>query len=642
MERNENDTQLARAVSSPRKLVLWPQALGHKLAYPLSPLRARAAQLVKTWRNFANPFADQPPLPPKPRRFLAVAPWPRALAETLLLAGIFIGISVLNQYQSLSVSQISERTLFGGSLNLLATIILLIGPAGCALWMALRLRMPPTPWYRALPGEALFGVLMALAPSAVLLAIFYRLSLDNPARAYEYMFADAVISGIFVIAFIVYRTSVRLWLWWDGLRRRRLQWALTHALLSVAVVGAALVGLSVLGLVLLATHNNAPLLQWITAMIFLAALIIIGALLVLPPIVVFSYLFARSASRRLLRLVHATEQLREGDLSARAPVEGDDEVAQLQRNFNAMAENLEQGVHELRAERDEVARLLQQRRELIASVSHELRTPVATLRGYLESANRLGEEANPETLRRDLDVMLHETQRLQGLIDDLFTLARAEVGRLDLTLEAVDVGALARRAVETVTPLAWRASRVEVIARVAPETPLAMADAARLEQALHNLLRNAMRHTQPGGIIVVVAAMDGAECGKGPVARSASGLAHATDAVAPKRIALRVRDTGEGIAEEDLPHIWERFYRADRARELDATGGSGLGLALVKEVIEAMGGSVAVESALGQGSAFSLLLPLAPATNDGSVSGVRRTPAIAAPTAEIAHIGEMR
>jgi signal transduction histidine kinase len=426
------------------------------------------------------------------------------------------------------------------------------------------------------------------------------------------------------------------------MRRRRLQWALTNALLTVAVAGAALVGLSVMGLVLLATRNNAPLLQWITAMIFLAVLIILGALLVLPPIIVFSYLFARSASRRLLRLVHATEQLREGDLSARAPVEGEDEVAQLQRNFNAMAENLEQGVRELRAERDEVARLLEQRRELIASVSHELRTPVATLRGYLESANRLGEEAHPEALRRDLDVMLHETQRLQRLIDDLFTLARAEVGRLDLTLEPVDVGALARRVVETVAPLAWRASRVEVIARVAPETPLARADAARLEQALHNLLRNAMRHTQPGGIIVVSAELGDADCNEGIAPPGSAGSTHSAGVEAVKRVALRVGDTGEGIAEEDLPRIWERFYRADRARELDATGGSGLGLALVKEVIEAMGGSVAVESALGQGSAFSLLLPLAPAAIDGSVSGVRRTPPVVAIEAPIAQTGGLR
>ena len=252
-----------------------------------------------------------------------------------------------------------------------------------------------------------------------------------------------------------------------------------------------------------------------------------------------------------------------------------------------MAADLEAGVLALRAERDQVALLLAQRRELVANVSHELRTPVATLRGYLESASMRWDDAAPNDIRRDLDVMLHESERLQRLIDDLFTLARAEVGRLDLTPETVDVGALARRAVETVAPLAWRAGRIEVVARVTPETPAAWADAARVEQALHNLLRNAMRHTPPGGIIAVAVELDGG-AGRGP-----EGPAHGGES---RRVALRVRDTGEGIAPEDLPRIWERFYRSERARELDGGGGSGLGLALVKEVTEAMGGAVTVES----------------------------------------------
>jgi signal transduction histidine kinase len=204
---------------------------------------------------------------------------------------------------------------------------------------------------------------------------------------------------------------------------------------------------------------------------------------------------------------------------------------------------------------------------------------------------RWNDNATPDALRHDVEVMLSETRRLQGLIDDLFTLARAEVGRLDLRCEPTDIGALARTAVETVAPLAWRDARVEVVARVAPGLADAQIDGARVEQALHNLLRNALRHTPPGGIIVVAA-----EC-------------------AGDHLALRVRDTGEGIVAADLPHIWERFYRGDSARASDASdasgGGSGLGLALVKEVIEAMGGAVAVESEPGKGSVFSLLLPAA-------------------------------
>ncbi|HEU0027463.1 MAG TPA: ATP-binding protein [Ktedonobacterales bacterium] len=515
--------------------------------------------------------------------------------ETLTLAAVLVGVSLIAQSQThvVNVPTPAPRD----EVNLLLTVMLLVGPAGCALWLALRLRVPEARWYRALPAEALLGALLAVAPSGILLFLIKQFAARNPARVTEYFTAWLIVSAIFALAFIVYRAGVRLWLWWDGQRRRRLQWSLTHALLMVAVVGAALLGLSVLAGTVLFTRPDTPLLQWITALIFLSVLIIAGMLVILPPIALFSYFFARGASRRVLSLVHATERLRQGDLTARAPVEGVDELAQLQRNFNVMAADLEEGVRELRAERDHVARLLEQRRELVASVSHELRTPVATLRGYLESASMRWDaapgaaDAIPGAIRRDLDVMLHETERLQRLIDDLFTLARAEVGRLDLTLGPVDVGVVARRAVETVAPLAWRAGRVEALARVTPETPIACADAARVEQALHNLLRNAIRHTPPGGIIAVIV--------------EPQGVGEAA------RVALRVRDTGEGIAAEDLPRVWERFYRSSRARELDGDGGSGLGLALVKEVTEAMGGAVAVESAPGEGSAFSLLLPLA-------------------------------
>lgn len=574
----------------------------------------------------SNP-ADPSLVPPEPvelpaRRFLAIAPWPRALGETALVAALSVAISAVAQGRLRDLALLAPSNVDATSFWL--TVMLLIGPAGSALWLALRLRLPAgRRWYSALPGEALVGALLAVIPSTILLYLISRYIESAPGRTRAYYIVWGVISAIFVIAFAVYRTGVRLWFWWDAQRRSRLQWALTHALLTVAFTVAALVGVGVFTGIVLLTSPGTLLFQWITALIFLSALIIIAMSLALPPVALFSYFFARSASRRVLSLVRATSQLRAGDLSVRLKVDGADEVAQLQRNFNDMAANLEANVRALRTERDEVARLLQQRRELVASVSHELRTPVATLRGYLDSAtmrweqedqgNDLGSGADAtRDLRHDLEVMRHETERLQGLIDDLFTLARAEVGRLELSMETVDLGAVARQAVETVAPLAWRASRVEVVARVTPQTPLAWGDPARVEQALHNLLRNAMRHTPPGGIIAVVVepASGAGEDGAGWVA-------------------LRVRDTGEGIAAEDAPHIFERFYRSDRARALDgaaannanngnggnggngSAGGAGLGLALVKEVVEAMGGAVTMESAPGQGSAFSLLLPLA-------------------------------
>lgn len=187
--------------------------------------------------------------------------------------------------------------------------------------------------------------------------------------------------------------------------------------------------------------------------------------------------------------------------------------------------------------------------------------------------------------------MEQETIRLQTLIDDLFALARAEVGKLELRCQPVDAGALAWRVAVTMAPLAWQGRRVEVIADVDGVAPLIFVDPCRLEQALQNLAHNAIRYTSPGGIVALLVQADAG------------------------RVTLQVKDTGEGIAAADLPRIWERFYRAESSRT-QPDSGSGLGLALVKELTESMGGSVAVESALGEGSCFTLSFPLANALQE--------------------------
>jgi signal transduction histidine kinase len=291
-------------------------------------------------------------------------------------------------------------------------------------------------------------------------------------------------------------------------------------------------------------------------------------------------------------LAAATSALRQGDYSIRIAVDGEDEIARLQTDFNVMASALEETMRELKAERDNVRTLLEARRELIASVSHELRTPVATVRGYLESTLatwRPEHDAQPpESMRNDLLTMQQQIVRLQSLINDLFTLARAEVGHLEMRCVPTAVLPIVQGVVNSIAPLAWRSSRIEVLAEVATDeqmTALAVIDEQRLEQILYNLIHNAIRHTQPGGIIVV------------------SGQ------VEQEQILLQVKDTGEGITAEELPRIWERFYRGRSSQEQGATG-TGLGLAIVKELSEAMGGTVAVESIVGQGTCFSLRFPL--------------------------------
>jgi len=182
--------------------------------------------------------------------------------------------------------------------------------------------------------------------------------------------------------------------------------------------------------------------------------------------------------------------------------------------------------------------------------------------------------------------MEQETIRLQALIDDLFTLSRAEVRKLELRCQPVDAGAVARRVAETMAPLAWQSGRVEVVTEAACDAPLIFVDPCRLEQALHNLAHNGVRHTPPGGIVALLVQVDEAE----------------------GAVLVQVKDTGEGIAAADLPRIWERFYRAENSRAHPESG-SGLGLAIVKELTEAMGGTVAVESAPGEGSSFTLRFP---------------------------------
>jgi signal transduction histidine kinase len=392
------------------------------------------------------------------------------------------------------------------------------------------------------------------------------------------------------VEFVIFRLGVRLWLYWNRIRRTRLRWALTHALLSIAGLAAGLLTALMLSLQVMTRGFSSTLtFNVIPILFFLAFLTALGLAVVLPPSALFSYLFARHVTQRLQALAKATSALRAGDYRIRVPVTGEDEVAQLQSNFNAMAADLDRAVSEVHAERDNVAALLRARRELVASVSHELRTPVATLRGYLESTLTHWNGSPPPTLRRDLEVMERETVRLQTLINDLFTLARAEVGHLELRMAPTDVDALAHHVVETMAPLAWQSGRVEVVAEVAPNVPLAQVDGSRLEQVLQNLLHNAVRHTPPGGIVAVNVRAE------------------------VEAVVLQVQDTGEGIAAEELSRIWERFYRAGKARAR-SDGGSGLGLALVKELTEAMGGTVAAESVTGEGSSFTVRVPRAPAS----------------------------
>jgi signal transduction histidine kinase len=278
-------------------------------------------------------------------------------------------------------------------------------------------------------------------------------------------------------------------------------------------------------------------------------------------------------SRRILRpveaLTAAAQRMEKGDLSQRVEVHSQDEIGELARAFNAMADGL--------------ARLEELRRNMVTDVAHELRTPLSNIRGYLEALQDGVVEPKPEVI----DSLHEEAMLLNRLVDDLRELTLAEAGQLKLERRPVAPADLVDRALEAARAQA-EAKGIALQADLPEDLPLVDVDSQRIGQVLGNLLSNALTHTPPGGKVVVVA--------------RAKQLA----------VEVSVSDTGEGIPLERLPYIFERFYRADRSRSR-ATGGTGLGLSIAKQLVEAHGGRISVASQVGQGTTFTFTLPVAEA-----------------------------
>jgi signal transduction histidine kinase len=318
-------------------------------------------------------------------------------------------------------------------------------------------------------------------------------------------------------------------------------------------------------------------------------------------------------SRRILgpveALTVAARKMEKGDLSQRVTVRSQDEIGELARAFNAMADGL--------------ARIEQLRRHMVTDVAHELRTPLTNIRGYLE-ALRDG-VARPDTAL--IDSLHEEALLLNHLVDDLQDLALAEAGQLRLARRPVALAPLVDAAVSALRP-ALADKDMAITVDMPADLPCADADAARVGQVLRNLLNNAITHTPAGGSIGVEATTDDRpptteerglkiEDSNGGAAEMLSSilypLSSEPSSIIGRRssVVVRVRDSGPGIAPEHLPHLFERFYRADPARAR-ATGGAGLGLTIVKQLVEAHGGHVWAESAPGQGATFVFTLPVEP------------------------------
>lgn len=277
-------------------------------------------------------------------------------------------------------------------------------------------------------------------------------------------------------------------------------------------------------------------------------------------------LTSRRITRAVGSLASATRQLAARDFSHRVEVGGDDELAKLGKAFNSMADRLE---HSERL-----------RRNLVSDVAHELRTPLSILRGNFESIQEGVLSPTPEVILS----MHDEVLRMGRLVSDLQELSLAEAGQLRLHKQPMEVGALLDR---VAVPFQAEASSkgVDFKVQVDPKLPEVEIDPDRIAQTILNLLTNALRHTPAGGSITLKAFL------------------------AERCLRISVSDTGSGIDPQDLPYIFDRFYRAEKSRSR-SSGGAGLGLAIAKGFVEAHGGKLQVESELGKGSTFSFCIPL--------------------------------
>lgn len=291
-----------------------------------------------------------------------------------------------------------------------------------------------------------------------------------------------------------------------------------------------------------------------------------GGLIAVAIALVMTFFLSRRILAPVKSLTSAARRLGRGDFSHRVQVKDRSELGELANTFNSMAGDLE------RAE--------QLRQNMVADAAHELRTPLSNIRGYLEAIRDGIKKPDADTIH-SLD---EEATLLSRLVDDLQALSLAEAGELKLNRQAEDIIKLIKQAVAAKQTQAV-AKGVSISTEVSKKLPSVNVDSRRIGQVLHNLLENAIAHTAKNGSIVVAAQKQ------------------------DNWVKVSVTDTGEGIPVEDLPNIFERFYRVDKSRAR-ATGGSGLGLTIAKRLVEAHSGKIEAHSELGKGSCFSFTLPI--------------------------------
>ncbi len=336
---------------------------------------------------------------------------------------------------------------------------------------------------------------------------------------------------------------------------------------------------------LLAGYGLASLLTfvnvWVTARLMFVSqhdLIMATVLLVFAGGIAMSlgYYLSTAITEDLRRIALSARHIARGRLGTRVRISGRDEVADLGRSFNEMAAQLEDAAQR-QIELDTL------RRDLIAWIGHDLRTPLASIRAMAEALAD-GVVSEPQKVERYLSTMERDIQTLSALIDGLFEMAQVDAGGLELELAPVAVEEFIEG---TVARFAERARTAEITLTSSTSDGLGVAplDRQKMGRVMDNLLDNALRHTPAGGRVEIDASQE------------------------DDRLVISISDTGSGISEADLAHVFDRFYRTEKSRSR-ATGGSGLGLAIAKGIVEAHGGRIEAHSVPGHGSRFTLSLPL--------------------------------
>lgn len=348
--------------------------------------------------------------------------------------------------------------------------------------------------------------------------------------------------------------------------------ALRTKIAAGSAVGAAVGFLNVLIVARLMFVSTSHDLRLLIALVGFSACVSFG----------FSLWVAATITRRLRAATTAVRSLADGDLSVALAFPGSvdgDEVAQLSWDIANLADRL-------RAAREARLALEREREDLTVAISHDLRTPLASIRAMTEALAD-GVVADDVEVQRYYATIRHEVEQVDRMVDDLFQLSRMDAGALRLDAHRVALQEIAAEVVHAMEPRA-SASSVRLILQVDHAVPEVEVDGALIERAIGNLVENALAHTEAGGEITVAVVFEGRD------------------------VVVRVRDTGVGISADDLARVWDRFVRVDRSRHRTSGGhrGAGLGLAIVRGVAEAHGGGVAVASTPGEGSTFSIRLPL--------------------------------